>query len=172
MSQRREENEISQLDTRPAYRGGGYGLPNISQHAPRAPRTGPARRRIEFLSAFVPGDSIIDIWIEVNDTRVSQITPGTPFDIKANFTAVNIAGGVIKAWSCAITVVDETGQILNWNRWDTGLSLFANDISRARAKINKLGQNFMPNNNVNLRVKRWGNDAKTPIPLFPPESEW
>lgn len=161
----RREDEISQRDTRPAYRGGGLGF--ISQS--------PTKRRIEFqgINAFVPGISAIhDAWIEVDGERVTSLESNTPFTIKASFTAANVAGGLLNSWSAAVTVLDlETGQIRNWKFWNEGL--FTGDsISKTDAKINKLGQNTMPDHNLTLRIKLWANDIWAPSPNFPPETMW
>ncbi len=108
MESRREENEISQRDTRPAYRGGGVGFPDISQRAPRTVIPGPTRRRIsispnrswgriEQIGQSADGDFAGEI-VGITTEKASY-QPGEYIDIKISFWASNAKGGsLLNPW--------------------------------------------------------------------------
>ncbi len=156
---------ISQGDTRPAFRGGGRGFPNVSQ------KLGPTRRRLSFISAFSPGvSSIKDVWAEVDGQRVDMIEPGTPFTVRVSFIAENAEG--LGNWSTCITISDSTGNVQNWRHSSTPITGVSKKVEKTGLEIKEMGKNVMPDSDLALTVKLWANDAQFPSPKYPPEELW
>lgn len=152
--ERREENKITQRDTRPAFRGGGLGF-----------------KRISFISAFIPGVSAIhDVWAEVNGQRVDMIQPGTPFRVRVSFLAENAAG--LGNWSATVTISNSTGTVKNWRHSSVFIGGMARTIEKTGLEIKEMGDNVMPDADLALTVKLWGNDAQFPSPKYPPQELW
>jgi len=154
--ERREENKISQRDTRPAFRGGGQGFPD---------------KRISFISAFSPGVSAIhDVWAEVNGQRVDTIEPGTPFMVRVSFIAENAEG--FGNWSATVTISNSTGTVKNWRHSSVAIIGMAKTIEKTGLEIKELGDNVMPDTDLALTVKLWANDSQFPSPKYPPQELW
>ncbi len=94
MPARREENEISQLDTRPAYRGGGVGFPSISAKDLGAGTSGNRRRIASISQAAISGYfTVLDV--------PAEIVVGEDIIIQVGFYAIN-PGALI--WSSYVVI--------------------------------------------------------------------
>jgi hypothetical protein len=122
------------------------------------------------LGTPVPGTCVIsDAWVEVGGVRVTKVSPGSPFVIKASFSAVNNAGG---QWTIVVTCVGVGTDIKNYT--DLGTSIFGgNNLSWTGKTLDNLGQNIMPEGTgaLALRFKMWLIDGLNPSTL-PDESLW
>ena len=160
---------------------GGRFIPNAELPPTREYRLQtPARRRVAVdfdnayhfggIAAIQPGQCIItDAWAEIGGSRVAEVAPGATFDIKCSYVAQDLALSPINRTLMCITVKDTTGQIRNYE--DTLLE-WGGIGSSGTVKLGKLGNNIMPDADINLNFKMWFNDDSNIQPGYPPESNW
>lgn len=112
------------------------------------------------------GSSITDAYVEYKGLRVDEVPEGERFDIYATGTGRN--PGAI-SWEVLITVTDDDGVAA----YDTS-DAYGDPYNTPRMKLDSLPPGYslprMPDHDITLRLKLWGNDTRgQPIP---PMSEW
>lgn len=116
---------------------------------------------LEGIGSLVPGDSTIDdVWIEYGGLRVTEVPAGEKFDIHASYRAINVAGG---QWKATVTVKGDGIQ----NYEDT--CHFGIEKSHS-PKLDKMGDNIMPDSDITLRFKLWLHDDCAQD--YPPVETW
>lgn len=110
-----------------------------------------------------------DCYMEWNDNgtwrRDTQIPVGSQVRVIANFTAKKMTGGT--AWAMGITMIDPN--YTSFKNWGSKGGAFAGDTIEGPCTLNKMSYNVMPDRDLNLRLKPWGNDDSTPS--NPPDPE-
>ncbi len=116
------------------------------------------------IAALVPGVSTIeDAWIEYGGVRITEVPVGEKFDIFATYIARNEAGTAFNPWKATVTVIGNDIQ----NYEDTSHS---GQHGSQTVKLDKMGDNIMPDNDITLRFRLWLHDDTSED--YPPIATW
>lgn len=117
------------------------------------------------------GSSIIDAWVEYKGSRTTEVPAGEPFKIRARGQA-NIPGQTTGC-ETLITAKSDDGSIAQFDVTRHGLGGPIYDTGNMHLKYDTSSNYFdpiMPNRNITLRIKLWGNDHIGM--LIPDISQW
>jgi hypothetical protein len=121
--------------------------------------------RIRGATANITG-TITKVEIIWQGAVVTQVPAGDPFEVRVTYNVTNSAGGY---WSVAITGIATDGSLPNYSLDST--SIFGGNSLTGPKTLNNMGQLYMPNNAVTLRITLWGitigNDTTPPA-----QSSW
>lgn len=117
---------------------------------------------VEIQIAALGLGTITDAWVEYKGNRVTEVPFGEVFDIRCSYQP----GGGDRWLSC---VTAAGGGIENYE--DT-LIYWANNTQLQQVKLDKRGANIMPDHDISLRFKLWGNEDENISPAYPPKNQW
>lgn len=113
---------------------------------------------------------LTDVWVEYNGSRVNEITPGQQFQIKATYRFEDDAAiPFINRTLVCITAADTVGGVVK-NYSD--FLVESSGLQTGTETLSRLGNNVMPNHDMNLRFKLWANDDSNIQPAYPPTNLW
>jgi len=115
------------------------------------------------------GSSITDAWVEYQRARTTEVPAGEIFEIYAAFTARNPNA---LSWEVLVTAKSNDGSIAVYNPTDA----YGDPFTQTKCQVSSTAvpgfsaPPIMPNRNITLAIKLWGNDTRgQPIPGI---SEW
>ncbi|GAI87718.1 unnamed protein product [marine sediment metagenome] len=117
----------------------------------------------EFIGAGPITGSITNVVIEYQGTPVTEVPEGESFDVYVHYQANN--PGAYRWGTCA-TMITTDGKLPNFDitgEWGADAS--------GRMKLDDMGRpGPMPDHDITLRVRLWGNQEVVGTP--PPQTEW
>lgn len=112
---------------------------------------------------------IRDAWIEYGGNRVNEVPVGEYFSPKISYYADN--PGACQ-WGICVTLIDTTGLISNYAITGTPPIGCYSHLEEGDLDVNDYGATGpMPDEDITLRFKLWGNQEKEGTPPTP-KSEW
>ena len=140
----------------------------------------PQMRPVEISSqvaALVPGseNAILDTWVQIGSTRVTEVAVGQSFTIHCKYTAHN----AIPLWKVTVdwvkTTVTVIGEgikryedtILDWDKKTFTVKLDKYQKQTPSAPVMPSGSG-----SLSLRFKLWLHDSAYIDPPYPPETSW
>ena len=137
----------------------------------------PARHRVAIEFEQAPGvigagpitGAIRDAWVEYDGVRVTEVPEGEYFSPKVSYYADN--PGACQ-WGICVTVIDTANGLANYAITGTPAIGCHTHLEEGDLDVNDYGKTGpMPNRDVTLRFKLWGNQEKVGTPPYP-QSEW
>lgn len=119
----------------------------------------------EFIGAGPITGSITAVRIKHNGNVVTEVPQGERFDVEVDYSAYN--PGALQ-WAALATMIATTGELPNY---DATLTMWPSDTLSGTMKLDEMGRpGPMPDHDITLRVKLWGNQERTATP--PSQTEW
>lgn len=127
----------------------------------------PIKRKVSLnpggIAALDPGTNrIVDAWVEVDGSRVTEVEVGREFHILVEYISENVGG---LTWLSCVTVKGDG--IANYE--DT--KVWGSTIEHT-ARLGNIGPNVMPDKDITLRIKVWMHDNILESPPYPSEADW
>ncbi len=96
---------------------------------------------------------------------VTEVPQGEYFDVEVDYVALN--PGALQ-WSACATMITTAGELPNY---DTTMTVWPSDKLSGTMKLDSMGKpGPMPDHDITLRIKLFGNQERTSTP--PPQNEW
>ena len=109
--------------------------------------------------------SITAVRIKHEGVVVTEVPEGDYFDVEVDYSAHN--PGALQ-WAVCATMITPDGELPNF---DATLTVWPSDTLSGTMKLDAMGQpGPMPDHDITLRIKLWGNQERTGTP--PPKTEW
>ncbi len=126
-------------------------------------------RKIDVLAEFIGAGPITGritaVRIKYEGEVVSEVPQGEHFDIEVDYSADN--PGAMQ-WAVVATMIATTGELPNY---DATLTVWPTDKLSGTMKLDEMGRpGPMPDHDITLRIKLWGNQERTATP--PPQTQW
>ena len=128
-----------------------------------------ALRRVDVLAEFIGAGpitgSVTAVRIIYQGSEVTEVPEGERFDVEVDYSAYN--PGALQ-WAVVATMIATTGELPNY---DATLTVWPSDALSGTMKLDENGKpGPMPDHDITLRVKLWGNQERTATP--PPQNQW
>ena len=113
------------------------------------------------------GSSITEVVIEYKGQATTEVPAGERFEVYARGVAAN-PGALV--WEVLYTMISTDGTIACYNPTDASGSSYTTPRVKVTANSISGKEPIMPNKDITLRIKLWGNDHRGMT--LPPISEW
>lgn len=119
----------------------------------------------EFIGAGPITGSITAVRIMYEGNAVTEVPEGEKFDVLVDYSAHN--PGALQ-WAVCATMITTAGELPNY---DATLTVWPSDTLSGTMELDEMGTpGPMPDHDITLKIKLWGNQERTATP--PPQTEW
>ena len=130
----------------------------------------PVTRKVSISATPTPtGSSIYDAWVEYKGGRTTEVPVGESFEIYARGHARN-PGAIV--WEVLFTALSDDGSVACYNPTDAWGESYDTPTVKVSANAGPGYRKppIMPNRDIAIIIKLWGNDTRGQT--IPPVEEW